>query len=778
MKKLRLIIMCILSFTITIEMSAQTLNGKLVDEKNEPLVYANVVLLSMPDSTFVAGTISDEMGAFRLTKDEKGQLVRISSIGYATVYKKVNGGDFGVIQMTSDTQLLGEVTVKGTLPTTRLKGDAMITGVTGTLLERAGTAENLLNQIPNVTAQDGSVSVFGRGTPEIYINGRKVRNSSELDQLSSANVKSVEVVNNPGARYDASVKAVIRITTKKQKGEGFGFNNRLYFRHKRGYGLTSLEQFNFNYRKNGFDLGGMLYGTITNLGDDKYLTDHTYLDKHWKQTNRIEQTYQYQRLSTQLSLNYQINDNHTVGIRHDFTRYPKYEWEDMTIESDIYLDDVLTEASTSVGNAKAPQTSHRANLYYNGKAGGWSIDLNADGLWRKDGQWVESKESITEAGKEPWMQTVNTDSKTKNNLYAVKLILSRSLGGGNLAFGGEYSHNDRTNRYVNPQGILEDDDSRFKEGSTSAFVEYGRNFGKLNLLAGLRYEYVDFKYYDQGKLVEEQSRTFKKLFPSIVLNMPVGKVQMQLSYAIDVERPSYSALRSNITYANRYTYETGNPFLVPSYTNNFILNASYKWISLMAGYQHIEDAIIGVNRAYSEENPSVTLLTRDNMPSYDVFNASLTIAPRIGIWRPQWRLVMRKQWYTADTRNGKEKLNRPLFGINWQNALQLPKGILLNVEGTFSTKGYLENLEYPENVIILNMTVQKSFFKNRFNVQLFAYDLLEQNSLRTITYSGIRTMEIVPDSRRQFGMTLRYNFNNTKSKYKGKGAGESQKARM
>ena len=211
MKRHLVMMLCLIAMAASVK--AQSISGKLVDEKNEPLAYANVVLLSMPDSTFVSGTISDEMGGFRLTKDEKGQLVRISSIGYATIYKKVNGGDFGVIQMTSDAQLLGEVVVKGTLPTTRLKGDAMITGVTGTLLERAGTAENLLNQIPNVTAQDGSVSVFGRGTPEIYINGRKVRNSSELDQLSSANVKSVEVVNNPGARYDASVKAVIRITT-------------------------------------------------------------------------------------------------------------------------------------------------------------------------------------------------------------------------------------------------------------------------------------------------------------------------------------------------------------------------------------------------------------------------------------------------------------------------------------------------------------------------------------------------------------------------------------
>ena len=136
---------------MAVSMQAQTLSGKLVDEKNAPLAYANVVLLQA-DSTFVNGTITDEMGDFRLMKDEKGTLVRISSIGYTTIYKKVSGGDFGTIRMTSDAQLLGEVVVKGDLPVTRVKGDAMITSVTGTLLEKAGTAENLLNQIPNVTA--------------------------------------------------------------------------------------------------------------------------------------------------------------------------------------------------------------------------------------------------------------------------------------------------------------------------------------------------------------------------------------------------------------------------------------------------------------------------------------------------------------------------------------------------------------------------------------------------------------------------------------------------
>ena len=762
---------------MAVSMQAQTLSGKLVDEKNEPLAFANVVLLQA-DSTFVSGTITDEMGDFRILKDEKGKLVRISSIGYTTIYKKVNGGNFGVIQMASDAQLLGEVVVKGTLPTTRLKGDAMITNVTGTLLERAGTAENMLNQIPNVSAQDGNVNVFGRGNAQVYINGRKVRNSSELDQLSSANIKSVEVVNNPGVRYDASVKAVVRITTKKQKGEGFGFNNRLYFRDKRGYGLTSLEQFTFNYRKNGFDLGGMLYGTITNLGDDKNLIEHTHLDKHWKQSSRLEQNYQYQRIDTRLSLNYQINENHTLGIRHDFTRYPKYEWDDVTMDSHVYMDDVLTETSHVIADFRNPETSHRANFYYNGKVGNWTIDLNVDGLWKKDGQWMENHETVTETGKEPWQRLMTSDTKTKNDLYAGKLVLTRPLWEGSLALGGEYSHNDRTNEYVNPQGILEDDYSQFKEGNASAFVEYGRSFGKLNVQAGVRYEYVDFKYYDQGKLVEEQSRKFKKLFPSIALNMPVGKVQMQLVYAMDVNRPSYSALRSNITYANRYSYETGNPFLVPSYTDNVTLNASYKWVSFSAGYQHIEDAIINVTRPYSEEAPSVSLMTRENAPSYDAFFATLTFAPKIGIWRPQWNLAIQKQWYIADTPNGKEKFNTPLFGFGWRNAFQLPKGILLNVDGMLTTKGYSENTKITHEIFNLGVTAQKSFFKNRLNVQLFARDLLEMNTAQMSIYSGIHVIDLIPDSRRQFGMTLQYNFNNTKSKYKGKGAGDSQKARM
>lgn len=129
-----------------------------------------------------------------------------TSIGYKTVYKPIAPANIGIVQLVADAQQLGEVVVKADLPKTRVKGNAMVTTVTGSVLENAGTGNDLLDKIPGLSAEDSSVNVFGSGAGEIYINGRRMRNNSELDKLSSDNIKSVEVLRHPDARYDASVK--------------------------------------------------------------------------------------------------------------------------------------------------------------------------------------------------------------------------------------------------------------------------------------------------------------------------------------------------------------------------------------------------------------------------------------------------------------------------------------------------------------------------------------------------------------------------------------------
>ena len=768
--------LCLIMTAASIE--AQPLSGKLVNEKNEPLAYANVVLLSMPDSTFVSGTISDEMGGFRLSKDENGQLIRISSIGYATIYKKVNSGDFGVIQMTSDAQLLGEVVVKGNLPVTRVKGDALVTSVSGTLLEKAGTAEDLLDKIPNVTAQDGNVQVFGRGTPEIYINGRKVRDNTELDRLESDNIKSVEVINNPGARYDASVTSVIRINTKKAAGDGFGFNSRTYAKYNEQW--TGLEQLDFNYRQGNLDLGGMIRYWNTYRIEDKVQSKWTYLDNEFRQDMYSISENESKRFGTQFSVNYAFSPKHSIGARYDYSRTPEGGFNGISSD-EIYVNGVLDELSQSTGYALSQTTKHNANVYYSGKVNSWTIDWNMDGVWSKSNEHQETDAAYHQIGKEEQKELVTTSSRTSSELYATKLVFTHPLAGGSLSFGGEYTHTQRNNLYTNPQGIIADDDSYSKEGTGAGFIEYGRQIGKVSIQAGLRYEHVSFDYYKDNVHRSDLSRSYSNLFPSLGMAFPLGKAQMMLSYAKDVQRPSYADLSSEVNYANRYSYQTGNPLLLPMMTDNVNLNVVYRWMHLSIGYQHIEDEVFYHSAPYSEDNPSIALISLKNHPEYDRLFASLTLSPKVGIWSPQLSGQLIKQWIKLDTPFGRISANEPFLSMVWRNGFKLPQGFVFNANVYWQTKGNVKNAYMFRHTWKMDLSLQKSFLKNKLTIQLDAknpFRTYKNNSV--FTYLGdLETIhQDFNNSQYEYTLNIRYKFNTTKSKYKGTGAGSSQKARM
>ena len=473
---------------MAVGVKAQTISGLLIDEQHKPLPYANVILQTV-DSVYLAGTMTGLDGKFELALHEKAKLINFSYVGYTTVVQEISKNELGTIQLFPDAQLLGEVVVKAYLPKTQAKGDAMVTTVSGTVLEKAGTAENLLDKIPNVTAQDGAVTVFGRGTPEIYINGRKIRNQQELDQLSSDNIKSVEVVSNPGARYDASVKAVIRIFTKKVEGEGFGFNNRALIRHRDEYGWSAYDQLNLNYRKNGFDLSAMLLAGDYRNGNDQTFVIDTHLDKQWRQNlDLTDQKSESKNIETTLTLNYQFDENHSIGARYNYERVPEYLWIANQF-AQTYCEELLYEDLHSVITMNEPETHHRSNFYYNGRVKKWSIDFNADGLWSETKNTQVAQEDVMEGVNEEDRSVTTIDTK-RNELYAAKLVLSHPLAKGNLSFGAEYSHNKRNTTYLNPEGIIADDNAMIKEGATSAFVEYAKAFNKLQMQAGLRYEMV------------------------------------------------------------------------------------------------------------------------------------------------------------------------------------------------------------------------------------------------------------------------------------------------
>ena len=760
---------------IAVGAKAQAISGMLIDEQHKPLPYANVILQTA-DSVYLAGTTTGLDGKFELALHEKAKLINFSYVGYTSVVQEISKNELGEIQLLPDAQLLGEVVVKGYLPKTQAKGDAMVTTVSGTVLEKAGTAENLLDKIPNVTAQNGAVTVFGRGTPEIYINGRKVRNQQELDQLSSDNIKSVEVVSNPGARYDASVKAVIRIFTKKVAGEGFGFDNRAVVRHIDEYGWSTYDQLNLNYRKNGFDLSAMVLAGSYHNGNDQTFVIDTHLDKQWRQNlDLTDQKAESKNLETTLTLNYQFNENHSIGARYNYERVPEYHWIANQF-AQTYCGDLLYEDLHSVNTMVEPETHHRSNFYYNGRVKNLTIDFNADGLWSETKNTQVAQEDVMEGVNEEDRSVTTIDTK-RNELYAAKLVLSHPLAKGTLSFGAEYSHNKRNTTYLNPEGIIADDEAMIKEGATSAFVEYAKVFGKLQMQAGLRYEHVGFDYYDAGKFVDEQSKDYSNLFPSITFSFPIKDVQFQLGYASDINRPSYYQLRSSTVYVNKYMYDAGNPFLMPSITHNITLGTSYKWINLYVGYSHVKDDIINQTIAYSDDDPTIGLLTLQNAPAYDKLVAALNINPTIGCWTPQLGLAIQKQWYEGETPWGKTKFNKPIGSFTFRNNFKLPKGFILGLNGSWTTKGYQNNIYLADDMIDVNVSLYKSFLKDKLTLQLQAYNIFNPKQVATV-YSGIRVLQNTQVMHRHISLTIRYKFNTTRSKYKGTGAGESQKNRM
>lgn len=765
-------LICFLNWT---DCYGETVSGKVIDENGQPLPYANVVLMSLPDSAFVSGTISDEDGTFTLETTSENQVVKISSIGYKTICKPVTPANIGMVRLVPDTQQLGEVVVKADLPKTRVKGDAMVTTVTGSVLETAGTGNDLLDKIPGLSADNGSVNVFGSGEAEIYINGRKVRDGSELDRLSSDNIKRVEVLRNPGSRYDASVKAVVRIVTKKPQGEGFGFNNRAYAGYR--YDWHLLDQFDFNYRKGGFDLGGMLFGMDNRYEDNKSLVQRTYLDKTWEQNSVIRHPYHARNVAAMLSMNYQFNENHIMGLRYDFDRDPQIK-QTTNLETSVYKDNELEEKSDNNSFSNRIRNEHKVNAYYNGKIRDWSVDFNADGMWNDSKLPSFTEELVASADGTESIRTLNTLDKTENKLYAAKLVAERPLWSGNLSVGSEYSYSYIKNRYTNEEGIIDNNSNDINENAVSAFVEYARTFGKLRTQIGVRYEHLNSVYYKDEMKVDDQSRIYDNVFPSIALSYPAGNVQLMLSYAGNIDRPSYYKLSGGVAYANRYTYEGGNPLLRPAVSNVLSFNASWKWIYLNVNYIHSNDVQVKVSRAYSETDPTISLLTYENVPDADKMNVMFSMSPTIGVWSPQFSAMYAQQWFMVDTPEGRVNFNNPIGLFKWNNTFSLPEGFQLRLDMLVSTRGETETLRMLKPYGSVDVSVYKGFMDDRLTFQLQANDLLDTSAPDVAMFSGNRVLSAFQESRRSFSITMRYKFNAAKSKYKGTGAGESQKSRM
>ena len=748
------------------------LRGNLIDEQNQPVAYANIAVLNPADSTLLSGGVSNEAGQFVVPYDRPTILARISFIGYKTIYRLCSQEDMGTIRLQKDNYTLKNVVVKGHVPQYQMGSEGLVTNVENTPLSQLGTASDVLKHVPGIIAKDDQYEVFGKGTPLIYINGRKMRNLKELEQLKSTDIKNIELITNPGAKYDATVGAVVKIQTVRKAGDGFSIDT--WGRWQQSRKAKEAASLDMNYRNNGLDVFASLWASKGNNLQSSNMTQEVQTDTLWQQTNDMRTDIVSRDYSIETGFNYMLNEHHSLGAKYEYT-FPSTTDDLTTLTSDVTTNGAfydkwenLTQKQTE-GNA-----SHKLNAYYIGKVGKLDIDWNFDYLH----SGFDEKSRIVETCQIQDDRMLDTENRVRNRMLASKLTMTYPLFGGSFDFGAEYINTDRQDDYVNPQGYVASTYSTLKEQSISPYAEYSIMMPKIGQFRmGLRYEHVNFDYYESGRLVEDQSRSYSNLYPSLSFGTQIGKVMAQIAYAAKTSRPTYRQLSNDVFYANRYGMQRGNPLLDNSIIHNVSIQGMWKFLQFSINYSDARGQIIYWMEQI--DNSNVTLVTYKNINSLKRIVPYVSLAPKFGIWHPQLSLGFGKQWLTMETTEGNISLNKPMLIVQANNTFKFSKTLTGELNFRYQGTGHYQNVYLDYHQAVLNVSIVKTFFNDRLSIKLAGEDLLDRFRDGNLVYNHqVKLWQGNYYDRRRFVATIRYKFNTTRSKYKGTGAGNDEKSRL
>ena len=766
--------------------------GKVVDENGEPVPYANVAVLSQTDSTVLCGVTTLEDGTFNIITKETEGIMMVSILGYQTQY--LSPVDGAVITLKEDTAMLEGATVTAVMPKTKLTGEGLLTSVRGSVLENAGTAKDVLAKTPGMIKGQNGLEVIGKGAPLVYINGRKVTDSSELDRLQSNEIQSIEVITNPGVQYDASVGSVVRIRTIRRQGDGLSFN--LFAQDEQSLrwnkGNDPFGSLNVNYRTGGVDVfGGINYARNTSRQQSD-LEKKTF-GKTFLLENKGDLLGEHigQSLYGNAGLNWQIADNHFLG--------GKVEWG-KTLQSDVHtvvndnvwLDGALTDRIATSSNDKMGDGgiyNLGANLYYNGVIGGkLGVDVNLDYYGTNNASNSESKEtSDISSGR-----TICSGSQSDGRMYAAKAVLSYPIWKGQLQAGTEETFSRRSDNYSISGIDIPASQASVVEDNYAGFVNYGFYLPKAGQFsAGVRYEYVHYAYKDAITPANDITRNYSNWFPMLswatVIDPGSAKVQLMVNYSAKTQRPNYAYLSSVVRYNSRYIWQSGNAQLQPELRHNVSVTALWKFISLVINYSRVEDAIMTWSSPVGDEG--VVLVQPRNIETPQrKMAAYMTFTPTIGPWTMNYTLGILPQWLTINAPDPREPggirvttfSDKPIGIAQLFNTFTLRGGWQLELGGTVWTPGYNQNMYMKNWYCDLSTAVQKTLLKDGSLVlRLEGSDLLGTAHFDADSDFGSHTiMQTNRMDTQRVKLSVRYNFNTAQSKYRGTGAGSDNRERM
>ncbi|NJW53812.1 outer membrane beta-barrel protein [Salinimicrobium oceani] len=574
--------------------SQHSIQGKVVDSGKQPVAFANLILLNAQDSTSVyRGAVSSEEGEFKFTDIEENEyLLKVSFVGFQDRLQKVQvSGDkkLGNLVLKEDTATLDEVSINYKNPSVKREIDRLVFSVENTTLS-TGSSWDILKKTPGVILSGENLTVRNQGV-QVYINDRKVQlTASELQTLlenySAENIKSVEVITTPPARYDAEGGAVLNIVTSKSIAPGYKGNinaawtQAIFPKYQIGtshyYKTEKLNLF-----------GNYAYSPRKEFKEDvsyiNFMNNSGEVFSRWN--SDFERTTRSEGHNANVMLDYELDDRNVLSFTSGLTYSPD--------KSSRNRAETRVDNGPAVDGLSNIQTASQLeeDLY------NLAFDLEYRHQLKSEGQF-SAKAHLTQFSQQK-RQDVNTlimmaFGETSENdffthadqdisIFTGQADYERPLGSINFETGLKASVIDSESRIDNfgdypggEEGTLQWDNFLYDERIYAAYFSLAKDWTKWSAKAGLRGEYTD-RAGDSRSMEQVDERNYLELFPTFYLQHNINdNHSLTFDYSRRIQRPRYESLNPFRYYLNEFDYNAGNPDLEAAIINSYSLSYALK----------------------------------------------------------------------------------------------------------------------------------------------------------------------------------------------------------
>ncbi|MDO1512880.1 outer membrane beta-barrel family protein [Maribacter confluentis] len=781
MKILLTTLLFVMGITQSILAQAYELKGSIKDQNQEPIPFASVFLLQVSDSTMVKGTSADEDGAFIMDNINEGlYFLQASYIGQTSEYLALEifmDTRIGAILIPQRAEELNEVTVVGNRPAVERKVDRIVFNVENTALSQ-NSSWDILRQTPGVIVNNDELKVRNQATT-VYINNRKVQLSSEevrslLENYQGAHIKSVEVIHNPPASYDAEGGSVLNIITSKNVSLGYKGNV------SAGYTQGVFPKYNFGtshfYKTNKLNVNAN-YNYVPKKEYKGLLNTINFKDERgvfsiWD--TDFDQIIRTQAHIAALNIDYEIDDRNVLSLTTNTQLQPKRDAEyfqetiirngagiiDSTFTTNSYLDEKKTNLSGDLTfkHTFKDQGSLNANAHYTYFYFNRGQDVGSD-YFLPDGSFVREYNFFTIADQQIDIKTAQLDYSN----YFGSISFETGVKG---SFIDSKSTLDYFLQNNGSQFIANlSDDYTYDENVYSAYVSLSKDWEKWSIKSGLRAEQTKSTGVS-ASVTTINDLEYLEFFPSIfVLHTINDDHSISLDYSRKLKRPRYDDLNPFRTYINERTFEEGNPNLTPNFSHNFNLNYTLQQEYFFDFYYRDNGRYISTLTFQDNTNLVVRDVTQNVLKSTS-YGIDFTYGKSIS---NNWYLYSYISLFHEDETFLAVQSNENSFALDYQGAyVDLTNYLTLSKDGTFKGElgfvylsGYLQGSYIQDELMNLTLGLRKSFNKNRMVLSLSANDLLNKyNTYFTSTYlnQDNRFLSTPETQYVKFGFT--YNFGN------------------